>query len=425
MVGEVFVMKNVEELVREHGEVTRRYFLKVGTAGAVMGGFGWVWGQEDEGEALLREAISKLEYLTKEEDFKSYGRGDPPPHRLPLEKKRAVGLTRETWRLEVVADSESNSVVKSPLTKADGTALDWDGLMKLAETKAVRFMSVMTCTNGKAPCGMGLWEGVPLREVIWLSQPERNVRRVFYYGYHNEDIEQRFQSSLSIGRVLEDPPGMGPVILCYKLNGEWLTSKRGGPVRMVVPDQYGNRAVKWLERIVLTNEFKANDTYATWNNDTVSYLKTCARFIHTPKRIKAGQSAAITGIAQVGMSGLSKVQYWVCEKDATTGEDDAYFTKADWQDAEVLGAPEDWGGGLADGKLPAVPLQIDAKTGKPKRWPMRYAIAHWAALIRISEPGQYDVRCRTIDGNGVAQPMPRPFAKSGKNDIVKVRIVVE
>ena len=123
--------------------------------------------------------------------------------------------------------------------------------MKLAEKHAVRFMGVMSCTNGRFPCGMGLWEGVPLREVIWLARPAANVRRVFYYGFHNDDPKQRFQSSLPIGRVLEDPPGEHPVILCYKLNNRWLSIKRGAPVRMVVPDAYGNKSVKWLQRIVL------------------------------------------------------------------------------------------------------------------------------------------------------------------------------
>ncbi|MHC4742313.1 MAG: molybdopterin-dependent oxidoreductase [Planctomycetota bacterium] len=418
-------MKNVEQVAEEHTELTRRYFLKLGAAGAAMSGFGTLWAQDDDGQALLREAVSKLEFLTKEEDFQTYGRGNPKPHKLPKERLPEVGLTRDTWKLEVVADSESDSVVNRPMTIADGTALDFKGLMKLAETKAVRYINVVTCTNGKAPCGTGLWEGVPLRDVIWMAKPERNVRRVFYYGYHNNDPKQRFQSSLSIGRVLEDPPGMNPVILAYKMNGQWLTIGRGAPVRMVVPDQYANRAVKWLQRIVLTNSFKANDTYAEWNNDTVSYIKTCARFIHAPKKIKAGRNTAITGIAQVGMSGLSKVQYWLCPKGKTTGKDDPYFTKADWKDAEILPAPKDWGGGLKGGKLPDVPSQIDAGTGKPKQWPIHYATAHWATLLKVDKPGQYDLRCRTIDANGIAQPMPRPFLKAGKNDIAKVQITVE
>jgi hypothetical protein len=374
---------------------------------------------------LLAEAISKLEYLTREENFRNAGRGKPKPHTLGAEKLREVGLSRESWWLEILSDPESNAQLERPLSRASGTALDFAGLMKLAETRAVRFMSVMSCTNGREPFGMGLWEGVPMRDVVWLARPTSNVRRLFYYGYHNDDPAQRFQSSLPIGRVLEDPPGEHPVILCYKLNNEWLTAKRGGPVRVIVPEEYGNRSVKWLQRIMLTNSFKANDTYAEWNNDTVSHIKTCARFIHTPEKMKAGKPAAITGVAQVGMSGLSKVQYWLHPQDEPLANDDPYFDKAQWKDADILPAPEHWGGGLPDGKLPPIPSQIDTATGKPHKWPMRNAFAHWATLVRAPRPGRYDLRCRTIDSNGVAQPMPRPFPKSGHNAIQKVQTVVE
>jgi hypothetical protein len=194
---------------------------------------------------------------------------------------------------------------------------------------------------------------------------------------------------------------------------------------MIVPEEYGNRSVKWLQRIMLTNSYQANDTYALWNNDTVSHLKTCARFIHTPKNIKAGEPAAITGVAQVGMSGLSKVQYWLAPQDEPLAEDDPHFSKGQWKDADILPAPDDWGGGLPDGKLPAIPRQFDVATGKPHRWPIPYTIAHWAALVTAARPGKYDLRCRTIDANGVAQPMPRPFPKSGHNVIQKVQIIVE
>jgi DMSO/TMAO reductase YedYZ molybdopterin-dependent catalytic subunit len=417
----------IESLAKEHTDFTRRYFLKLGAAGLAALTTSRLWALENDSQAnaLLTEAVSKLEYLTREENFITYGRGDPPPHKLPPDKLREVGLVRDTWQLEVLPDPDTNAGVERPLSKAQGTALNWDGLMKLAEKHAVRFMSVTTCTNGKAPCGMGLWEGVPLREVIWLARPTENVRRLFYYGYHNEDPKQRFQSSLPIGRVLEDPPGRHPVILCYKLNNQWLTIDRGGPVRMVVPDAYANKSVKWLQCIMLTNNYQANDTYALWNNDTVSHLKTCARFIHTPKKIKAGQPAPITGVAQVGISGLSKVQYFLHPKDKPLPKDDPYFTKAEWKDADILPPPKHWGGGLPDGKLPNIPRQIDPSTDKPYNWPIRNTIVHWATLLTAERPGQYDLRCRTIDANGAAQPMPRPFPKSGNNTIQSVRIAVE
>jgi len=418
-------MSDPQRLIEGHLELTRRYFLGLGAAGAAGGSASSLWAATEAISPALAQATAGLEYLTPLEKFRMFGRGKPPPHELSPEKRRAAGLERDTWQLEVVPDPESDCKVERPLSRQLGTALDWDGLMKLAEKHAVRFLKVMTCTNGADPCGMGLWEGVPLREVIWLARPTGNVRRVYYWGYHNDDPAQRFQSSLPIGRVLEDPPGEHPVILCYKLNDQWLTPKGGAPVRMVVPDAYGNKSVKWLQHVVLTNSFQANDTYATWNNDVESPLKTYARFVHVPAQAKSGQPVPITGLAQVGMSGLSKVQYGLRAQDAPLPPDDPYFTKADWPDAAILPAPDRWGGGLPQGKLPPVPRQIDPVTGKPLSWPMRNTIVHWAALLPGLAPGRYQVRCRTIDASGIAQPMPRPFLKSGNNPIQEKPLIVE
>ena len=57
--------------------------------------------------------------------------------------------------------------------------------------------------------------------------------------------------------------------------------------------------------------------------------------------------------------------------------------------------------------------------------PLRYAVAHWAATLEGVEPGSYVVRCRTVDANGATQPMPRPFAKSGRAAIQEATLVVE
>jgi len=258
-----------------------------------------------------------------------------------------------------------------------------------------------------------------------MAQPSKNIRRIFYYGYHNDDPKQRFQSSLTMGRVLEDPPGELPVILCYKLNGQWLSSIRGGPVRLLAPGLYGNKSVKWLQRIVFTNNIQLNDTYALWNNDTESHIKTCAHFMHVPEKSKAGTPIPITGLAQVGMSGLKNVQYWLHPQDVPLPEDDPYFTKAEWKNADILPSPTRWGGGIPDDRLPPTPLQIDPASDKPYQWPTNYTIAHWAVALKGVSPGRYDLRCRTIDANGIAQPMPRPYPKSGYNAIQKVSLTVE
>lgn len=411
-------------LIEQHADVTRRWFLQLGAAG--IAGLRWAScvAEAGEGDRLLAEAIASLEYLTPEAKFLGGGRGNPPPYEMTAEQRRAVGLDRETWQLEVVADPESDVEIENPLSKERGNALTWSGLMALAEKHAVRYLKAMTCLNVDRVFGMGLWEGVPLRHVIWMTRPKANVRRVWYHGYHSDPKKPGpgFRSSLSINRVLEDPPGEQPVILAYKMNGDWLAPKRGGPVRLVLPDGYGFKSIKWLQRIVLTNNPNPNDTYAGQNNDVDTTMKTFARFLTAPKQLKSGQPVALTGVAQVGMSGLSKVQY--CLRTAQSPPpDDPYLTKAPWQDAQILPPPADWGGGLPRGPLPPIPGQIDAQ-GRPLAWPLRYTIAHWAALLIPGPPGQYELCCRTIDANGVAQPMPRPLPKSGRNEIQRVPVTI-
>jgi DMSO/TMAO reductase YedYZ molybdopterin-dependent catalytic subunit len=387
--------------------VTRRDFLQLGAAAAGLA-------------PLLAELTAR--YLTPQADFNTVERGDPLPYTLPLEKRREVGLERETWKLEVIADPQSNSVVEKPMSKERGTAFTFEDLMRLAEKKAASCLKVITCNNLVAPLGMGLWEGVPLRDVLWLAAPRENIRHVFYHGYHNDDPKQIFQCWLPINRVLEDPPGELPVLLCYKLNGEWLDGKRGGPVRMLVPEAYGFKSVKWLTHVVLTNKHQSDDTYANGNNDTHSWLKTFARFASVPGKVNAGQPIAITGAAQVGVGGLAKVQLLLTPKDSPRPKDDPHFASAKWTDATILPLPEKWAGECDTSRLSEV--QFDPATRKPRQWPMRYTIALWAAELRDVPPGEYEVRCRTVDLAGRAQPMPRPFAKSGRNAIQSLPLVV-
>jgi DMSO/TMAO reductase YedYZ molybdopterin-dependent catalytic subunit len=391
--------------------VSRRAFLRAGAVGAAaLGGCA----------AVPREtAVAPPEpYLTTQDKFRDVSRGKPLPHRLPPEVKARVGLTRESWKLQVIPDPEHPAKIGKPVT------LDWGGLQELAAKRTVSFLKIMTCNNIGVPLGMGLWEGVPLRDLVWLTEPKSALRRVFYYGYHNDDPEQRFQSSLPAGRVLEDPHGLPPVIVCTKLNGEFLTSERGGPVRIVVPETYGFKSVKWLTHVVLSDRPFGNDTYADGDNDVDSHLKTFARTLSVPKEVRAGEPIRVTGLAQVGVSGLRSVQTWIAPADAPWPADDPHFTRAPWADASILPAPSDWGGGLPEGRLPSAPHGFDPGTLRPRRWPMPLTKAHWTATLAAPGPGAYVLRCRTIDENGAAQPMPRPFAKSGRAAIESVRIEV-
>ena len=418
-------MRELEVFLGNHAIRARRFFLRSTIAMSSLPS--WLSpasciyqsGGSSPLPGELQDLVRKLgPYFTPQKDFRDISRGKPVPHSLDENAKRRAGLTRETWKLEVISDPENPVKMGNPLT------LDFDRLMRIGSTCAVRFPKLMTCLNIGTPLGMGIWEGVPLREIVWMAKPTENLRRVHYWGFHNNDPKQQFRSSLPVGRVLEDPFDFPPVILAYKLNGEWLTSERGGPVRVVVPEAYGFKSVKWISHVVLSNLFHANDTYANGNNDIDSPMKTFAATLQVPDKPKAGEMLPITGYAQVGFSGLRKVQVSIHRRDHSWPPDDPWFDSATWKDATVLGAPGSVGANLPGGRVPLDTMGFESRTGLPASWPPRFGLAHWAILMPGLPQGDYTLRCRTIDEKGAAQPRPRPFQKSGHAAIEQVDLTV-
>jgi hypothetical protein len=87
-------------------------------------------------------------------------------------------------------------------------------------------------------------------------------------------------------------------------------------------------------------------------------------------------------------------------------------------------APEDWSNHLPEGVLARDIWGFDPATGRPKQWPLRFSIATWNVTLKNLPPGAYEFRVRSIDLNGFAQPEPRPYPKSGRNEIQVKTLVV-
>ncbi|MFN4261188.1 MAG: molybdopterin-dependent oxidoreductase [Gemmataceae bacterium] len=357
-------------------------------------------------------------FLTEADDFRDVSRGNPKPFTLKGEALAQARLTPTTWRLEIISDGSAD--VTQPRRLDDQTAIDLPTLEALGKKHGVKFLKAMQCNNIAQPLGQGLWEGVPLREVLKLAGKVSNIRRVYYWGFHNNDPAQVFQSSLSYNQVMETPPWDLPVFVAYRLNGEPISLLRGGPVRLIVPWAHGFKSIKWLQRIILTNDYQANDTYAKGNNDIDSYLKTAAYLDDGPQEFPAGQPITLTGTAMVGWSGLKRVEYWLRPDTGTHGQladDDPAWQQAQWQPCRIEPPPDHWGGSLPDGILPKDVWGFDPATGKPKDWPLRFSIAHWWITLRGLKPGAYEFRARAVDLNDFPQPEPRPYPKSGRNAV--------
>ena len=342
------------------------------------------------------------------------GRGDPPPHRLQGDDLLKARLTPETWRLEIIGDG---SKIEKSRKLDDGTAIDFATLLELGKKHGVKFLKAMQCRSGNWPQSHGTWEGVPLREVLRLAGNIDNVMRVYANGFHNNDPKQLFQSSASFTQVADNAPGELPVMVAYRYNGESISLVRGGPVRMILPWGYGFKNIKWLQRIRLTNDTKAIDTYG---GEPDAYQKTQVPKIEGPDSFKADGEISYRGLAVVGLPGLKRVEYWLRPDAGIDGklpDDDPAWQGADWREGLIDPPPDDWTAHLPAGISPKEIWGFDPQTGKPKDWPLRYSVANWTVTLKDLKPGTYELRVRTADLNGFAQPQPRPQSGPGRNAI--------
>jgi DMSO/TMAO reductase YedYZ molybdopterin-dependent catalytic subunit len=371
---------------------------------------------------------SELVYFTPPERHAPNYHERLKPWELSAQDMRAKGYDRETWNLEIVGDPAT--LIDQPRTVAGGSAVTFADLLNAAKARVVRVPKCMTCLDMRTPFGSALWEGVPLRDLLWLTKPNgsKPIRRISFYAFQvGDNAKEQWCASLAPARVFEDLFGLPPVLLAYKFNGEPLTVRNGGPVRLIVPEAYGFKNIRHVRRIVLSNDCQLTDTYAIQGQDSESPMKTYVTKIIYPGNkatIPSAETMIFRGHLQVGAAGLRAVQYAIVEQQAAPPPEDRLLLGLPWKDAMIMPPPEDLAASVAGGLADATGFN---GSGHPSVWPIPYFVAYWAAPVRNLRPGSYTLFARSIDGQGGIQPMPRPavsFRQSGENWIASSTFTV-
>ena len=147
----------------------------------------------------------------------------------------------------------------------------------------------MTCLNIGCPLGMGIWEGVPLREVLWLTRAARELRRVFYYGYHNDDPKQMFQARCLSAACWKIRTICRRSFCVTSSTASGSTADAAGRCGWSCPKRTASSRSSGSRTSCSRNLAHANDTYANGNNDVDSPLKTFAATLSVPEQVAAGQ----------------------------------------------------------------------------------------------------------------------------------------
>lgn len=132
-------------------------------------------------------------------------------------------LKEQTYRLQI------DGLVGKPLT------------LTLADLKAMpqeRIARNFQCVTGWVVPNL-MFTGVSLREVIRSVAPTSDAKYVTFFS-----ADGVYTESLTMAQAT-----VSDVLLLYAINGEPLPVQQGYPLRLFVPEMYGYKSIKWLNRI--------------------------------------------------------------------------------------------------------------------------------------------------------------------------------
>ncbi|XP_052425254.1 sulfite oxidase, mitochondrial isoform X2 [Carassius gibelio] len=164
----------------------------------------------------------------------------------------------EAYRLEIEGLSGgvvslSLSELKSRFPKHTITATLQCAGNRRSEMNAVK--QVKGLNWGIAAISNATWSGARLRDVLlyYGFGPEvaAKAKHVQFEGLDRDVTGTAYGASIPLNKAVSEE---GDVLLAYEMNGEDLPPDHGFPVRVVVPGVVGARNVKWLGKIVVSDE---------------------------------------------------------------------------------------------------------------------------------------------------------------------------
>ncbi len=160
----------------------------------------------------------------------------------PIAEAIAPILPSKGWRIYTVAASMP---VFEPATwrlKIGGMVeqsqeLSYDQLRALPQASQV---STFHCVTGWTVNGVH-WRGVRFKDLLAGARPLADA-----HGLQFVSAEEPYVDYLTLAQAM-----LPDVLLAWEMDGKPLRQEHGAPVRVVIPDMYGYKNVKWVSEINL------------------------------------------------------------------------------------------------------------------------------------------------------------------------------
>src|SRR5262245_9541886 len=177
--------------------------------------------------------------------------------------------------------------------------------------------TTLMCISNGLDAGLisnAVWKGLPLRDLLDQAGVLSGAARVRLYGVDN------YTDTIPLEKAMKPT-----TLLAYEMNGVPLPDRHGYPLRAIVPGYFGEKNVKWLTRIEVTNA-NAKGFYEAqgWGPDFIAPTRSRIDVPDNWSSFSLGKLTGpieVKGIAYGGDRGVSRVEL---NFDAQT-----------WNDAEI------------------------------------------------------------------------------------------
>jgi DMSO/TMAO reductase YedYZ molybdopterin-dependent catalytic subunit len=162
----------------------------------------------------------------------------------PIESALPPSLVPNGWRIYTVAATMPRFDPAAWRLKVGGLVehpleLDYDALRALPRTEEI---ATFHCVTGWSVPNVR-WAGVRLSDLIDRVQPSQ---RASVLGFISAESPYFDTLTLQQARLRD-------AMLAYEMDGKPLPREHGAPVRLVIPEMYGYKNVKWVQQIVFAD----------------------------------------------------------------------------------------------------------------------------------------------------------------------------
>jgi len=274
-----------------------------------------------------------------------------------------------------------------------------------AQTEEVTFLKTLQCvfeapllSSATGLTGNAYWTGIPLRHVIdACGGPTAEAKRYRFLGVDG------FRNNIKVSRLAESGAEVLPPTLVYSMNGAPLTREHGAPLRLILPEGFGFKNVKWIASIEATALDTAWGTYQDngFTDDGVLAVTSRTTRPLANTGLRAG-AVEVSGVALSGAAGISAVEMRV--------------DGGAWEPVEILGPG-------ADRMKDLLPWNDMEQVKQAMPYPYRGVWTLWRTSW-IATPGSHALSIRAIDRSGAVQPEMDRDLSDGTNAIAVIEVLV-